>query len=410
MYQDIKAGGWDNHQRGFKRIGKIRLGMPMVGRRYPKELDYFRIDASRVFSEKFQELYGEACHCGDGCDKCGGMGKTEVIRSIPVVFPSDDRLRIAPKAFEHWRQSGLRCTGDGEECTRFSVHCSKCKHVFLGEEWRFAWTGKGWGHAQSNLDHPCPDCGNKGKSRGRMILPCENIRCEAFDKGFCKRVMRIHVMCPTVTTSGVFTVETGSGNVMFYTLPQDLDHIESVFGTLKYLSDEDGAPLVVMYREAKVTRQEHKSTHYLVRFAIRSDITTETFKKFRQNMFEIAPTEPVKMLPGPEDIPEELFPREIVEGAKRVSSKSEDIEKKIIGSKQDPSAEIQVSELSVPDSRQLETSPSLDKIRDKILEILNRRGYGEKTVEAMMTAANVNEDSARNMLNNLLDQEGVQGQ
>ncbi len=141
--------------RRFPRAGKIRLGEKRVnqkGNEYPAKVDYFVYPEE--YAEVLTELFGEKC------------------RELTIMFPVDDRDKIAPQFYKRYGAgSGLICKGDGETAT------------FIDKE-----TGE-------ILEIDCP---------GRD--------CEHYASKACRHVMNLQFIIPQLVSEGVWQIDTSSFN------------------------------------------------------------------------------------------------------------------------------------------------------------------------------------------------------
>ncbi len=141
--------------RRFPRAGKIRLGEKRIsqkGNEYPAKVDYFVYPEE--YAEVLTELFGEKC------------------RELPIMFPVDDRDKIAPQFYKRYGSgSGLVCKGDGEVAT------------FIDKE-----TGE-------ILEIDCP---------GRD--------CEHYASKACRHVMNLQFIIPQLVSEGVWQIDTSSFN------------------------------------------------------------------------------------------------------------------------------------------------------------------------------------------------------
>jgi len=86
--------GKSEKQRGFTRIGKLRLGMKHPEKGYPMALDYFRVDA--VNSAEVAALYGAEA------------------KTLPVYLPDELNESVWDAHWKMYNAAGLQCMGNGE--------------------------------------------------------------------------------------------------------------------------------------------------------------------------------------------------------------------------------------------------------------------------------------------------------
>lgn len=168
--------------RRMPRLGKIGLGVKMKnpqGREYPREVEYFVLDApgpdatqlQKAMYEKFRAVYGEKP------------------KFLDIMFPSDDRTAFFPQAYKAYTKAGLQCIGNGQVANRIGAFFPEgADERDQADEWH-------------------------------EFTPCT---CDLYENGDCKRMGNLMVILPLVSMGGVWQIDTSS----FYSITQINNEIE----------------------------------------------------------------------------------------------------------------------------------------------------------------------------------------
>jgi len=236
------------------RLGKIHLGIKVEreGKNpYPKATDYF------VCPPEVRAVYGDQP------------------KELSIMFPVE-----APEVFaQQWYRSytltqGLVCVGDG-------IICRRKVDVDTG--------------AVASHDT------KEGRWEWKEDLPCDPQECPEYLAKKCRRVMNLQFLLPDVPGLGVWQIDTTS----FFSIV----NINSMIKMLKGMLDRCSMmPLSLVLGPLEVTPVGlKKKTVYIMH--INKDIKLSDMAKLAQ----LPPGRILLPLPETEDIPEGLFPEEVLE-------------------------------------------------------------------------------------------------
>lgn len=265
-------------KRRFPRVGIVRLGVrvPHDGGDHPKEVPYFvvkeeveetekggvKTKVSKAIADRFHEVYGDKP------------------TALEIIFPSEDELILAPQAYCKYGTGGIVCKGDGNICERLITE--------TGEE---------------------------------KVLPCPTPEeCQfALDKKnrvTCKLVTRLSFLLPRVTMSGIWTLETGSV-VALEDVNSAFEFVRHVVGRLSMV------PLILRREEMKMLFEGKRQTHWICQ--IRLPETPKVARAIMDRILAVrqqltlpeSVTPRLALAPPNDDIPEDLYPKDVVREAKK---------------------------------------------------------------------------------------------
>ena len=170
------------------RIGKIRLGVKVEGRNYPKATDHF------VFTD------------APGLEKAYGSRCTE----LEIVFPTEDIDTFFPTGRKAYRATGLFCASyDGQTALR---QCVPDLAVYKSGPHK----GEPIVDKETGEQLPVDPDGYRahtedGVKAGDMFeMECPGNDCRFWESKSCQRNGRLLFLVPKVTTKGCFEISTTS--------------------------------------------------------------------------------------------------------------------------------------------------------------------------------------------------------
>lgn len=258
----------------YPKLGNIRLGIwvESEGREYPKEVEHFVLNPTKRVTMGDNQYTEENPHIKKMIEIYG-----ENPREIyPVFLPSSDQNMCFPQALKAYGYSGLKCEGNGKCAFRLNSETG---------EWE---------------ERECP---------------CPWLSAGPKDKDKCSKVGILYVIIPEVSISGVFAITTSSYNAIV-----DVQSAIKLASNSCQIMGKDPTEIPfrlfrrmveTRYRDPKDKKMK-KSIHFPLN--IEGNVLADAFSKYALKSGGQV------MIEAGEEIPEELYPAEIVEkvnGAKR---------------------------------------------------------------------------------------------